>query len=283
MTATPSIQVSQGDVNVISSAAGNIQISQADTTAVYNFPAEEIQTSQVDVQVSYQGASKMQVSQVDVIAIVKGRVDDPSVRAWTYTLDGHDFYVLRLGNDETLVYDVASEQWSVYTTSDFSYWSVYTGANWVGGNNFAETYGSNVIVGSDSNGVLFFLDPTKPEDDPLVEDRDIVPFLRRITGQLISRGYNYNPLYEVQLLGSLNQENLALNLDVELFYSDDRGDSYVSAGKITTVPNDYTVRGSWRSLGSFTSPGRLIRIEDRGALARIDSITVNLGEAEGGA
>jgi hypothetical protein len=282
MTATPSIQVSQGDVNVISSATGNIQISQADTAAVYNFPAEEIHASQVDVQVSYQGASKMQVSQVDVIAVVRGRIDDPSIRAWTYTLDGHDFYVLRLGNDETLVYDVATEQWSVYTTGDLAYWSVYTGANWVGGNNFAETYGSNVIVGSDFNGALFFLDPTKPEDDSLVGNY-IVPFLRRVTGQLVSRGYNYNPLYEVQLLGSLNQESLALDLDVELLYSDDRGDSYVSAGKITTVPNDYTVRGSWRSLGSFTSPGRLIRIEDRGALARIDSLTVNLGEAEGGA
>jgi hypothetical protein len=282
MAATPSIQVSQGDVNVISSATGNIQISQADTAAVYNFPAEEIQTSQVDVQVSYQGASKMQVSQVDVIAIVKGRVDDPSIRAWTYTLDGHDFYVLRLGNDETLVYDVATEQWSVYTTGNSAYWSVYTGTNWIGGNNFAKDYGSNVIVGSDSNGALFFLDPTKPEDDSLAGNY-IVPFLRRITGQLISRGYNYNPLYEVQLLGSLNQESLALDLDVELLYSDDRGDSYVSAGTITTVPNDYTVRGSWRSLGSFTSPGRLIRIEDHGALARIDSLTVNLGEAEDGA
>jgi hypothetical protein len=281
MTATPSIRVSQGDVNVVSSSAGDIQVSQADTTAVYNFPAEEIHASQADIELAYQGASKMQVSQVDVIAVVRGRTDDPSIRAWTYTLDGHDFYVLRLGNDETLVYDVASEQWSIYTTGNFSYWSVYTGANWVGGNNFAKVYGSNVIVGSDSNGALFFLDPTKPEDDSLVGNY-VIPFLRRVTGQLVSRGYNYNPLYEVQLLGSLNQENLALNLDVELLYSDDRGDSYVSAGKITTVPNDYTVRGSWRSLGSFTSPGRLIRIEDYGALARIDSITVNLGEAEGG-
>lgn len=282
MPATPNIETSQADIAVVSgSSAGDIQLSQGDMLAIFNIPTEAIDVSQADLVFVSKSSQDVQVSQLDVIAVIRGRVDDPAVRAWTFTLDGHDFYVLRLGNDETLVYDLTTEQWSVYSSGLEPYWSVYTGANWVGGNGFAAALGSNIVVGSDANGALFFLDPTKAEDDPQVEGRDVTPFVRRVTGQLVSRGYSANPMYEVQLLGSLNQEALASNLDVELLYSDDRGDNYVSAGAVTTVPGDYSVRGSWRSLGSFSSPGRLVRIQDFGALTRIDSLTVNLGEGNG--
>ena len=91
----------------------------------------------------------------------------------------------------------------------------------------------------------------------------------------MSRGYDSTRVFEVQLLGSLGQTDGISDLEVELLYSDDRGDSYVSAGAITTQDDNYDIRASWRSLGSFRSPGRLFRIEDDGALKRIDSLTVS--------
>lgn len=281
MASTPSIEVSQADIVSINESGQDIQVSQADITSVFNIPALFLQVSSGDITYVSKNINAIQVSQADVLAIVRGRVSDPAIRAWTYTLDGHDFYVLRLGNDETLVYDLATEQWSVYLTGNETYWNVYTGANWVGGNSFVSNFGSNIIVGSDSNGSLFFLDPNKTTDDSAVDGRSAIPFVRRITGQIISRGFDAKPVFEVQLLGSINE--LAENADssVELLYSDDRGDSYVSAGTINTVDQQYDIRGSWRSLGSLVGPGRLFRVEDYGALARIDSLTVDLGGADG--
>lgn len=281
MAATPSIEVSQGDVVSVSGSTSDLQISQADALAIYNFPSEEVHVSQADTVYISKNLLNVQVSQADVVAVIRGRVDDPAVRAWTYTLDGHDFYVLRLGNDETLVYDMASQQWSIYVTGNETYWSVYTGGNWVGGNGFAQTFGSNVIIGSDANGCLWFLDPRKPDDDGATVGRPSVPFRRRVTGQLISRGYEAIRVFEVQVLGSLNQLSTNADPDVELLYSDDRGTSYVSAGVITTVDDNFDIRGSWRSLGSFRSPGRLLRVEDSGALTRIDSFTVNMSGTDG--
>jgi hypothetical protein len=277
MPGTPSLEVSQSYVtSVLGGGTPSMEVSQAFAIAIANFPTESMEVSQGFVQTIIGGAdSSIEVAQSFVIAVVRGRVDDPNIRAWTFTLDGHDFYVLRLGNNETLVFDVTTEQWSRWGSGEDALWTALTGANWVGGNTFAQDYGSNVIVGCDSNGSLFFLDPNKPHDDAVLDGRDPVPFRRRVTGQIPLRGYNQARVFEVQVLGSVNDLDPGSDLSMELLYSDDRGDNYVSAGVITAVDQDFDVRASWRSLGSFSSPGRLFRVEDYGALKRIDSMTVS--------
>ena len=279
MPATPDIQESQFDVGVIADIGADLEISQFDAIALFRFPAEEEEVSQFDVQLVTIQKNVIQTSQLDLIILFRGRVSDPSVRAWTATLDGHDFYFLRLGNAETLVYDLTTEQWHVWASGSDFYWNIFTGINWFGGNNFSASFGSNIIVGSDANGSLFILDPTKPDDDPATEGRDVSPFRRRVTGQLPSRGYDSVAVYEFQLLGSIGQLNANADTGVTLLYSDDRGDSYVNAGEIITEEDNYEIRGSWRSLGSFRAPGRLFRVEDFGALQRIDSMTVNTSMA----
>jgi hypothetical protein len=274
---TPSIEVSQAFVSSINGGDTlSVQISQAFVAAVANFPTEQIQVSQGFVTLLSGGTDRaIEVSQAMVLVICRGRVDDPKIRAWTFTLDGHDFYVLRLGNTETLVYDLTTEQWSVWGAAEENLWSAYTGINWIGGNGFAAQFGSNIIVGADSNGSIFFLDPDKPNDDAVVTGRGPSPFRRRLTGQIPLRGYNYTRVFEVQLLGSVSDLDNGATEDIELLYSDDRGDNYVSAGTIATIDGQYDIRASWRSLGSFSSPGRLFRFQDFGALKRVDSITIN--------
>lgn len=283
MASTPSIELSQASVfSITGGASPQVEVSQAFVLSVANFPTESVELSQALVQTITGGSTDdVQLSQAYVTVVARGRVDDPSIRAWTFTLDGHDFYVLRLGNEETLVYDMLSEQWSVWITEQQGYWSVYTGTNWVGGNKFASTFGSNIVVGSDANGSIFFLDPNKPDDDAAVTGRNPSSFRRRVTGQIPIRGYDSARVYEVQLLGSVSDLDPNAGADIELLYSDDRGDSYVSAGIITTVDQDFDIRANWRSLGSFRSPGRLFRVEDFGALKRIDSLTVSTSMDDG--
>lgn len=276
MALTPEVRTTQATIRTISDGGEDLRVSQSLVRSIYNIPTENVRLTQVLVRTTLgKSAPFVRASQSLIRAIVLGRVDDPKIRVWTFTLDGHDFYVLRLGNNETLIYDLTTEQWAQWTSADQIYWSVFTGTNWVGGNRFSSEFGSNIIVGSDSNGSLFFLDPEKPDDDSVVSGRNAVPFRRRLTGQLVTRGYDYTRVYEVQLLGSIGQLDLGADLSIDLQYSDDRGDNYVSAGAIATQENAYDVRASWRSLGSFTSPGRLFRIEDFGALKRVDSLTVS--------
>lgn len=271
MVAATRVDVSQNDLAGIISG-GPVEVSQFDFLSIINFPSEQADVSYTDTAYVSLITTDPQVSQWDIAVVCKGRVDDPKIRVWTFTLDGHDFYVLRLGNNETLVYDVLTQQWSVWLTGMETYWGVYTGTNWLGGNSFTRVFGSNVVVGSDSNGDIYFLDPLKPEDDTARDTS--LKFRRMLTGQLIARGYDSISVHEVQVLGSLNEGTGGSDLTVDLLYSDDRGDNYVSAGAITTSPGDYDLRGHWQSLGSFSSPGRLFRVEDFGALTRVDSFTV---------
>jgi hypothetical protein len=278
MAATPFIRVSQGDVNVISSAAGNIQISQADTAAVYNFPAEEIQTSQVDVQISFQGASKIQVSQVDVIAIFRGRFEDITVRAWTFTLDGHDFYVLRLNETETLIYDTSTEQWVNWDSHGLPIWRVRCGINWIEGQSIGDTYGSNIVAGDDQKGILWVLDPQQSYDDAILEDAPVqeVTFPRIVMGQVPMTGRQVLPCYALFLIGdNFGPLTDVFTPQITLEYSDDAGKTYHSAGTIEVTPGTVNQSYEWYSLGQIEAPGRLFRLTDTGVFTRIDSLTMN--------
>lgn len=247
--------------------------------AVYNIPAETVEAPQFLLQTVLGSSADVEATQLRLVVVGRGRVENPDVRAWTYTLDGHDFYVLRLGDEETLVYDLTTEQWSRFTSSNYPFWRANTGMNWRDGISLAENWGSNVIVGDDSLGVLWFLDPNQNFDDSVDNSNTTPqPFPRVATGQLISRSRQYIPIFEVFLTGSNGWPSLA-GSSVDLKYSDDAGNNYVSAGPITPEDGNYNQEYSWLSLGRFSYPGRLFRIEDNGALARIDGLDINHGTA----
>lgn len=277
MALSPTIRASQFDVGgvfEIASSAG-LDASQFDVLTVFNIPSEQVDVSALDVLVidERQGdTATMQVSQFDVVAVLRGSVDDPTVRAWTFTLDGHDFYVLKLGNVETLLYDTFAEQWYIWGTGDTNRWRAFTGHNWLGGRRHAEEYGSNIIVGDESNGALYFLNPLEVTDDDAVSGPDYPrPFLREIMGQIATRGYDMKSCYSVSLMGSIGETADATLTAITLFTSDNEGHTYDEHETINVDPGDYPARVDWNSgLGSFEAPGRLFLIQDRGALQRID-------------
>jgi hypothetical protein len=61
-----------------------------------------------------------------------------------------------------------------------------------------------------------------------------------------------------------------------LSYSDDNGETYVPVSTQTVPEDQATFDLSWRGLGSFSYPGRLFRLQDTGALQRLDGISVTI-------
>lgn len=273
MALTPEIRVSQANVfSITSGETPSIEISQAHVYVLANFPTEEIHASQIFVTPITAGATpSLEVSQAYITVICRGRVENPRIRAWTFTLDGHDFYVLHLGTIETLVYDFNAEQWYVYGSGDTNIWRAYTGINWQGGNFLSKFYGTNVIVGDDGNGSLYFLNAEQSYDDDALLGPEVPrDFPREIYGQVATRSFDAIPCYGVQLMGSIGDMTEAALTTVTLYTSDDQGNTYDDQGTIT-IPNEaYDTRVEWWSLGQVTAPGRLFKVVDRGTLHRVD-------------
>jgi hypothetical protein len=251
----------------------DIRATQANVYAAGSFPAIEMRATQAVVQAATDfSGGEVQAAQAYVLVAARGRVADPRVRAWTFTLDGHDYYVLKLGNIETLVFDEHSQEWYSWGSGDGAIWRAYHGTNWVGGRKFAQEFGSNVVVGDDGNGALYFLNTELVDDDDALYGVDVPrPFTREATGQIfLEMGYSSTPCYGVQLFGSIGQSDS--DLTVTLSVSDDRGITFRDVETKTLVATDYNARVNWQSLGSMRAPGRLFRITDTGALIRIDSL-----------
>jgi hypothetical protein len=87
-----------------------------------------------------------------------GKVAAADLRAWTYTIDGHRFYVLTLGSNATWVYslDAASggDRWSTFNTLTYDYWTMDLGCS----------IGTTVLACDRLSSVLYRLDPTRKTD-----------------------------------------------------------------------------------------------------------------------
>lgn len=259
----------------------DISVAQGIVLAAGAYPAEGLDASEVFVNTTVEADMAVTPSQTLVLVAARGRISDPKIRVWTFTLDGHDFYVIRLGNIETLLYDTHTESWYNWGSGDGDLWRAYTGCNWLGGTTQGGGYGSNVVVGDDGNGSLYFLDPdAEVDDDALLGEDSPRPFQRVVQGQVVSKGYQAAPCYGVQLQGSIADVEDATLTSVTLSVSDDQGNTYVDCGTVEVTPSDHTARVHWRSLGSIRSPGRLFKITDYGALTRIDSLDMDDGLVE---
>lgn len=278
MALTPQIRAPQaGVLGVVRSTVPELHVAQGGVMAVYNVPAEFINATQAGITVTFRQTSVLEATQAGVLAVVKGRIANPRIRAWTFSLDGHDFYVLRLGDTLTLVYDVYSEQWMDWISFNKNFWRPNIGVNWIGGAALADTYGSSVVIGDDTYGLLWFLDPDQPYD----EDPDYVPdvdqyFERIVMGQSAINGRAVVPCFTAWLttdMGSPAYTGAGVRLEI----SDDAGNSFFDAGIITVDAGNYSPQIAWYSLGQIAAPGRLFKITDDGAITRIDSMEMDDG------
>lgn len=282
MVAATSIETSQAGAVVVSGnpASNSAKVSLLGLSAVANYPSVATRVSQAGVVALTEVDSKISVSQAGVMVVARGRTYSPSLRAWPYTLDGHDCVVIRLGEVKTLVYDLSTSQWSWYTSNDLNFWRLKIGMNWYTPGNIPSQYGSNIICGDDTFGHLWILNPEQGYDISAADQTSEIRFPRIATGQVLARQRASLPVFSVFLTGDFG-DPVASGDYVTLEYSDDLGKTFTSAGNITVTPSDYSQRFNWRSLGNITQAGRLFRITDDGAFARIDALNCEIGNTNG--
>ncbi len=258
-------------------AAVGIQAPLGRVLGVINFPSDGVASPQARVLAAAKASVPINMPQARVLAAVLGRVAHPKLRAWTYSLDGHDYYILRLGDNTTLIYDVSTQTWVEWTGNSLPFWRPNVGANWLGATAlaFLDGYNSNIIVGDDTFGLLWVLDPEQGfDDDPVTGGDDPQSFERIAMGQVPIRGRTSIPCHVTFLTASLGVPSYTA-AGVTLYTSDDAGKSFSNKGTITVNVDDFSQVFSWRSLGQMTAPGRLFKIVDNGAFTRIDSFDVN--------
>jgi hypothetical protein len=283
MVAAVGVRTSQGKVLALADGpAVNLRVETGKVLAAAAYPAENARVTQASVLTSMTVSNTVRVTQAKILAVGVGRVFDPKVRVFTFTIDGHDYVVIRLGTTETLVYDNHSDQFYIWGSGSEGLWKAYDGVNWPGGARLANSFGSNVVVGDDANGSLYFLDPNADQDDDAVYGSEVPrEFRREVSGQYPLKGYSFQRCYGVELYGSIGQSSYGgTDQSVTLSYSDDRGTTYVNTAPITINVGDYNGRVFWRSLGSIRTPGRIFKITDYGTLKRIDGMNM-LAEGEG--
>lgn len=299
MVATPETRATQGEALAATTSTNTIRLTQFDALVALNFPtaeiratqasafvaaksyAEDVDTSQAELYAAAGNGEALELSQAALLVAGRGRVQNPKLRAWTFSLDGHDYYVLRLGIDLTLVYDVYSEQWMDWDAFGEIFWPVNTGINWVGGVGLLDpdgnSWGSNVLIGDDTLGLLWFLDPERPYDEsfdgPLDPEQE--KFFERVTmGQVPMVGRQVLPCYAAWLTTDMG-DPAYVGAGVTLEISDDAGVTFDDMGLVTVTPGENSPELSWYSLGQIEAPGRLFRITDDGAIARIDGLEMN--------
>lgn len=211
------------------------------------------------------GQHDVNTYQLGAYALVLGIPARRDLRAWTFTQDDHDFYVLQLGDTGTLVFDKLSRQWSQWASPDYPYWRANDGCGWEGYN----------LACDPRSGVIWKIDPEGRLDYGTTPIRSVV------TGQMTGRFRNYVNCFMAELAVSetLPPTGIAANTtSISLRTYDSNGLNSVSHGSIAgeDIGNDITVR--WYGLGLMQAPGRIFEIIDTGYARRIDGLNLEVGD-----
>lgn len=274
------IRVSQGIVAAAATSSTVLRASQAYTLATYRFLSPYIRASQSEVTIAGKADMDIRVSQTTVMVAWRGATENLHLRAWTFSMDGHDFYVLRLGDTSTVVYDVYSQQWMDWSDFDSLVWRAQHGINWFGGKGLANTYGSDVVAGDDTLGLIWFFDPKQPYDENPDAEGENLYFERVFMGQVPMVGREVLPCYAVWLTTDMG-DPAYMGAGVRLEISDDAGKTFDDMGLVTITPNENRPELAWYSLGQIEAPGRLFRITDDGAFTRVDGMEMNDPDDDG--
>lgn len=275
MVAAVTAYDSQTSFSVVAESSPLATMSQLNSLVVYNYPADTGYLSQTSFVTVAESNPIAYVSQLQAIVVYRGRVDNHSVRVWTFSLDGHDFYVVTLGEEVTLVYDLSTDSWSEWSTTGYDVWRAHKGINWISmGQETYQDQGSqsNVVAGDNNYGLLWTLNPEVGYDEDPETGEEVV-INRKVVGgvqQKLRETIRVNGAYLLACSGSPQLSGASVTLRT----SDDMGNTWANHGTVTAEVNNFTQEFAWRSLGLIRAPGRLFEITDNGATVRIDSLDI---------
>lgn len=277
----PNVQASQGEVRNLLGRSPVMQASMGAVLATYNFPTDKMEASQFVLSTLVNSANELEVSQTSVLVAVLPRTQFRRARVWNFALDAHEIVVLRIGEEETLVYDLTTEKWFVWTSKDRGTWRAHLGQNWLGmdrANYLNGNTATNVVAGDDTNGTLWTLDPEQGIDDNANSGEPDQDFPRIVTAGVPLRMRNTVPLDAIYLSIRTADAEAGFN-EITLEVSDDNGNTFQNVGTVT-VGSQTDQEVAWRSLGYIRAPGRLFRITDRGATSVFYSLDARLRGAD---
>lgn len=259
-------RVSQLTAQVAAQPLSAARIAQAAVLAVAGPPqSRQARVSQVATMTAGTTMADARITQTALIVATKSGVSGQRRnRAWTYTLDGHSFYVLDLGAEGTFVFDLLTQQWSEFETTGYGNWDMVIGHDWVAGK--MTVAGSQVDARIQAIAPGSFLDEGWRRVNYTVTGYVPLTDLRRV------RNFAFRM---VATSGRLSED---LDAQISLSYSDDGGAEYSSPTTRTLIPKKFQQRVEFRSLGAMQSPGRIYRITDEGG---VQSVSAFEAEVEG--
>lgn len=188
------------------------------------------------------------------VAPVRGDQVFSRKRAWSFTLDGHTFYVLDMGQQGCFVYDNTTGQWCKFVTQGYVSWNFANGCMW----------GQRIVAGDMLSTDVWEMNPGSLFDNGATE------IIHVVTGGVATRSRVYHSVDAFRLSCSMGQVTDVLGASVTLLFSDDQGQTWVTMDTISLPEGNFNQEIAWLSLGAFSAPGRIFKITDSGGFLRIE-------------
>jgi len=185
-------------------------------------------------------------------------------RAWTFTHDGHTFYVLDLGSEGNWLYDVTTGQWSEFITSGYQNWDMTAGVMW----------DKRIVAGDRTTNDVWECSAAAAQDN------DALEVSHTATGVIPHRSRNKLTVGALRASVSPGQLTSETTAPVSLLFSDDGGNTWAGPFSVTLTEGVYDAEVAFRALGSFAAPGRIFRLSDIGGPKRIDGCDVEIPEID---
>lgn len=265
MAATPEIRTTQAfDLAIGGGPAGSTRSTQAYVLTAINFPTAGARTTQAFGLVAAFSTPDVRTTQAYLLVAIKTGAEERALRAWTFTQDDHDFYVLQLGGSATYVFDKLTGQWCQWQSPGLAYWSGEDGCDWEG---------FNVCCDPDT-GKIFKIDP----DNRL--DNNDTPIASQVFSVITARFRKLVPIFMAEVAISEGRPPAGIDpttVGIQLRTSDTL--NWTDHGVVNGEETGEMTYARWYGLGLAQSPGILFELTDTGYARRIDGLSIELGAA----
>lgn len=172
-------------------------------------------------------------------------VQASAIRAWTFVLQGHEFYVLRLGDSATYVFDTVTKLWGRWASKGVDYWALHMGGNASG----------RMLAVDSRTGYVYRLSADLYSDDGDEIIRRLSAFV-----PVKERNPDCNSIYLECSKGQGLQEGQGSDPLASVRWSDDDGKTWSSWREVGLgAAGDYTTPVIAHRCGTMQRPGRYIQ------------------------
>jgi hypothetical protein len=181
-------------------------------------------------------------------------------RAWAFSMDGHSFYVLTIGNEGTFAFDVSMQNWVLFKTYGRETFRAHVGT---------QSSGSFIMCGDDTTGDIYTMEAGKSTDNGEILERELTGFV-----PIIGKPQRCNDFTVVMATG---QYQAGEEPSLMFTWSDDMGNTFESWDFLPLgKTGEFWNRVIARQLGAMHPPGRTFKIRyTHNSMFRVSYATMN--------